>query len=362
MISYLDFNKMHKPIIEEVNEAIQKVLNNQWFVMGNVLEQFEQEYANYCGTRYCSGVANGLDALHIILNAYDIGHGDEVIVPANTFIATALAVSYAGATPVLVDVREDTYNMNSQLLEDKITDKTKAIMAVHLYGRLADMKAIYDIAHKHNLIVIEDAAQAHGAMKDGKKAGGFGQAAGFSFYPGKNLGAFGDAGAIVTDDEELYRKAKALRNYGSDVKYHHIYKGFNSRLDEIQAAVLRVKLQYLDEWTVERRRIADYYLENIKNDKIQLPSPSAEDNVWHIFPVFCEERDRLQQYLTENEIMTQIHYPIPIHLQEAYQDLGYKSGDFPIAEKLTRTELSLPLWYGMTEEDLGEVVKAINQF
>lgn len=362
MIPYADFRKMHKCIKTEIESAINRVIDAEWYILGNELEQFEQEYASYCGTRYCLGVGNGLDALHIILSAYEIGVGDEVIVPANTFIATALAISYSGAVPVFVDVCEDTYNINPALIEEKITNKTKAIMAVHLYGRLADIDLINRVARKHNLLVIEDAAQAHGAMTNGKRAGSLGDAAGFSFYPGKNLGALGDAGAITTNDEELYEKAKALRNYGSNVKYHHEYKGFNSRLDELQAAVLRVKLKYLNDWTQERRRIAEFYLKNIDNDKINLPVVSDADNVWHIFPVFCEKRDELQRYLHEKGIMTQIHYPIPVHLQEAYRELGYNKGDFSVAENIAITELSLPIWYGMTESEMKEVVQMLNAF
>lgn len=362
MIPYLDLNKIHEPIMHEMNKAIQGVVNDGWYILGQELEQFEKEYAAYCGTTYCLGVGNGLDALHIILSAYGIGAGDEVIVPADTFIATALAVSYCGAVPVFVDVCEDSYNLNPALLEEKITERTKAIMAVHLYGRLADVKAIRNIAKRHNLKVIEDAAQAHGATIDGKRAGALGDAAGFSFYPGKNLGALGDAGAITTNDKELYEKAKALRNYGSDVKYHHIYKGYNSRMDELQAAVLRVKLKYLNNWSQERREIAEYYVRNIDNAIIKLPKTSNPDNVWHVFPVLCNNRDRLQVFLKEHGIMTQIHYPIPVHLQEAYRELGYKRGDCPVAENIADTELSLPLWCGMTENERNEVVQALNAF
>lgn len=353
---------MHQMVEDEITEAVKKVMKNEWYILGQELADFEKEYANYCGTRYCLGVGNGLDALHIILKAHGIGEGDEVIVPANTFIATALAVSYAGATPVFVDVEEKTYNIDPEQVEKKITEKTKAIIAVHLYGRLADMKKISQVADKYDLLVIEDAAQAHGAISYGKKAGSFGKAAGFSFYPGKNLGAMGDAGAITTNDEPLYEKAKALRNYGSGEKYHHIYQGFNSRMDELQAAILRVKLRYLDEWTVKRREIAKFYLKNIQNNMIKLPEYSERENVWHIFPVFCENREDLQRYLQDNGIMTQIHYPIPVHLQQAYQELGYQKGDFPVAEHLADTELSLPIWYGMSEEEIEEIVSVLNQF
>lgn len=362
VIPYLEFGKMHRTIKEELTEAVNTVMENEWYILGQELELFEKEYAAFCGTKYCLGVGNGLDALHIILCAYGIGKGDEVIVPANTFIATALAVSYAGATPVFVDADEVSCNMDSGLLEKKITEKTKAVIAVHLYGRLADMEEINRVARKHNLYVIEDVAQAHGALFQDKRAGSLGDAAGFSFYPAKNLGALGDAGAITTNDESLYEKAKALRNYGSNEKYYHIYQGFNTRMDELQAAVLRVKLRHLDCWTLRRREIAEFYQNHICNDKIKLPVTAGEDHVWHVFPVFCEHRDKLQCYLQEKGIMTQVHYPIPVHLQQAYQNLGYQRGDCPVAEHLADTELSLPVWYGITNEQLKEIVWALNQF
>lgn len=362
LIPYLDLERIHNEISAEIHKAVQKVVDRNWFILGEELELFESEYAAYVGTKYCLGVGNGLDALHIILSAYGIGAGDEVIVPANTFIATALAVSYSGATPVLVDVSANTYNINPNLIEGKITSKTKAIIAVHLYGRMADMKAIKKIADKHDLLLIEDAAQAHGAVLNGKKAGSIGNAAGFSFYPGKNLGAFGDAGAITTNDEELYKRAKALRNYGSDKKYHHDVRGFNSRMDEIQAAILRVKLKYLDRWTRERQEIAEFYRKNIKNDRLSLPPCSKDENVWHIFPVFSNERDYLQNYLREKGIATQCHYPIPVHRQKAYKELGYVEGGFPISESIAETELSLPLWCGMTKKEKQCVVEAMNDF
>lgn len=362
MIPYLDLKKIHEPIMREIHQSIQSVVDNSWYILGQELEAFEEAYADYCGVQYCVGVGNGLDALHIILSAYGIGKGDEVIVPAHTFVATALAVSYSGATPILVDVCLDTYNINPDLIEEKITKRTKAIIAVHLYGRLANMDSINRIAKKYNLIVIEDAAQAHNAQKNNIKAGAFGDAAGFSFYPGKNLGAFGDAGAITTNDERIFKKAKALRNYGSDIKYHHLYQGFNSRMDEIQAAVLHVKLKYLEEWNLERRKIAEYYQRNINNDKIKLPSSTDKDNVWHIFPVLCEDRDGLQAYLRKQDIMSQIHYPIPVHLQDAYCELGYKKGAFPVAEQIACKELSLPLWCGMRQNEIEEVVSVVNAF
>lgn len=364
MIAYSDLSYIHEQIRPQVDQKIKKVLDSNWFIMGEELEKFEEEFAHFCGTKYCIGVGNGLDALHLILAAYGVGAGDEVIVPANTFIATALAVSYCGATPVFVDADEHTNNIDISKIEEKITDKTKAIMAVHLYGHVADIPAIRKIADAHGIKVIEDAAQAHNGMIGGQKVGSLGDAAGFSFYPGKNLGAFGDAGAITTNDEKLNRKVRALRNYGSEVKYHHIYKGFNSRLDEMQAAILRIKLEYLEEWTLRRREIAEFYLNHINNPKIVLPQvPSApEEHVWHIFPVYTEDRDGLIQYLDDHGMKALIHYPVPVHLQECYKELGYARGDYPVAERLADREVSLPLWVGMSRDEMQQVVDALNAF
>lgn len=362
MIEFSNLQPIHNQIRAELDQAYNKVMNKGWYIMGEQLELFEQEYAAYCGTKYCVGVGNGLDALHLILEGYEIGVGDEVIVPVNTYIATALAVSYCGATPVFVDCDPNTFNVDVTRIEEQITDKTKAIIAVHLYGRVADMDAIIEVAKKYNLKVIEDAAQAHGAMWKGKRTGSLGDAAGFSFYPGKNLGAFGDAGAITTNDKELADRVKVLRNYGSDVKYHHIYKGYNSRLDEMQAAFLRVKLRYLDKWAKERRQIAEYYLEHIHGDDVVMASNNnVLENVWHIFPIMVENRDLLRKSLSEKGIQTLIHYPIPVHLQDAYKELSYKKGSFPIAEKYANEEISLPLWVGMTEGQCKEVCNAINE-
>lgn len=362
MIEYLNLRRIHDSIRDELKSAIDRVMDNSWYILGEELDEFEREYAQYCGTKYCIGVGNGLDALRIILQSYGIGQGDEVIVPANTFIATALAVSECGAVPVFADIYDDTYNINPDEVESKLTARTKAIIPVHLYGRIADMKAIRDIADVHGLKVIEDSAQAHGAVLNGKRAGSMGDAAGFSFYPGKNLGALGDGGAITTNDEELYIKAKTLRNYGSLEKYYHRCIGINSRLDEMQAAILRVKLKYLDQWTRERQEIAGYYIRNINNGRIVLPKESKEDNVWHVFPIFCEDREDLQRHLSKAGIASQIHYPIPVHLQKAYDYLGYKNGDYPVSEKLAGAELSIPLWCGMKEEEKLLVIEALNSF
>lgn len=360
-IPYQDFTQIHMPIKEELEQAYKTVFQNQWFIQGSSLQQFEEEYAAYCGTRYCIGVGNGLDAIRLILLACDIGPGDEVIVPANTFIATVLAISYVGATPILVEPDEDTLNINASLIENRITDKTKAIIAVHLYGRVADMDAVCNIAQKYKIKVFEDAAQAHGAVRRGKRTGAMSDAAAFSFYPGKNLGALGDAGAIVTSNCEIADRVRALGNYGSVQKYQHDFKGVNSRLDELQAAFLSVKLQYLEQWNRIRKDIADAYYAGIRNPFITMPK-KAEENVYHIFPILCSERNRLKEYLEDKGVHTLIHYPTAIHLQRAYQDMGGKKGDYPITEAICEKELSLPLYPGMSQEQIDYIVDAINEF
>lgn len=360
-IEYSNFRKMHNPIEKDLLQCINEVYDSQWFLQGKKLQQFETEFAEYCGTGYCVGTGNGLDALQLMLRAYGIGVGDEVIVPSNTFIATALAVSYTGATPVFVEPQLSTLVIDPQRIEEKITERTKAIIAVHLYGRLADMEGVNKIAQKHNLLVFEDAAQAHGAERNGVKAGAFGNAAAFSFYPGKNLGAFGDAGAVVTNDREIAEKVRALGNYGSYKKYKHEFKGVNSRLDEIQAAVLSVKLKYLDQWTEERKTIAERYYNEIHNDWINLPE-KIENNVYHIFPILCAKRENLQDYLLSKGIHTLVHYPIPMHLQGAYADMRCIKGDFPIAEEICATELSIPLYPGLTREEIDYIISSLNDF
>ncbi|MBQ8951494.1 MAG: DegT/DnrJ/EryC1/StrS family aminotransferase [Eubacterium sp.] len=360
-IPFASFEVMHKEVEEELESAFKKVLDKEWFIQGEECEKFEEEFAEYCGAKYCVGCGNGLDALMLILKAYDIGPGDEVIVPSNTYIATALAVTYVGATPVFVEPVLETYNIDPSLIEEKITDRTKAVMAVHLYGQPADMDPIIDIARRHNLKVIEDSAQSHGATYKGIRTGSLGDAAGFSFYPGKNLGALGDGGAVVTNDKALADKVRALGNYGSDYKYHHIYKGNNSRLDEVQSAMLRVKLRKLDDWNADRVRIAGRYLEGIKNPKVILPTvQDGNTHVFHIFAVRTDERDSLEAFLGEKGIGCNKHYPIPIHRQEAYKELGLGEGALPIAEEISRTELSIPMYYGMTDEEIGAVIDAIN--
>ena len=344
MIPFLDLKLPHQELREELQQAFTEVLDSGWFIQGKQLDAFENEYAAYCGAKHCIGVGNGLDALHLILRAYGIGVGDEVIVPSNTYIATWLAASYAGATPVPVEPDERTYNINPALIEAAITPKTKAIMAVHLYGQPADMDAINAIANKYNLKVIEDAAQSQGARYKGKLAGNLGDAAGHSFYPGKNLGALGDGGAITTNDDDLADKLKVLRNYGSRVKYFNEVKGFNSRLDEMQAAFLRVKLRKLTEWNARRKQIAAYYQENLDATNLVLPFvPDWADPVWHLFVVRTKNRDQLQQHLNNSNIGTVIHYPIPPHLQSAYAELGFNKGAFPIAEVMHNEVISLPI-------------------
>ena len=362
-VPFATFEPMHKEIRQNLNEAYNRVIDRNYFIQGEECKKFEEEYAKYCGVSYCVGVATGLDAIYLILKALEIKEGDEVIVPSNTFIATALAVSYTGATPVFVEPTIETYNVDPTKIEEKITSKTKAIIAVHLQGRMADMDAVNVIAQKYNLRVIEDAAQAHGARYKGKRAGSLSDAAAFSFYPGKNLGALGDGGCIVTNNKELADKVRALGNYGSDYKYHHIYKGHNSRLDEMQAAFLSAKLPHLDRMNEARRIIASRYLREIRNPEIILPYvPEYSKPVWHIFAIRCQRRDDLEKYLNELGISTNKHYPIPMHLQECYKNLGFKEGDFPIAEEISSTELSIPMYYGMTDKEIQYVIDKVNEF
>lgn len=362
-IPYFNLRAMNDVIKEDLLQAYQDTMDAGWFIQGEKLNEFEEAFAAYCGVKHAIGVGNGLDALRLILLAYGIGPGDEVIVPANTFIATCLAVSYVGAQVVLVEPDPQTFEMDASKIEEKITVKTKAIMPVHLYGRLADMNEIMRIAQKYGLLVIEDAAQAHGASRDGKRAGSFGNAAGFSFYPGKNLGALGDGGAVVTNDDEVAHKIRALANYGSSEKYHHMYKGVNSRLDEMQAAFLLRKLSHLDRWNQKRIQIAQRFHDEIRNPLIQVPfCETTGENVYHIFPVFCEYRDELQEYLKDRKIGTLIHYPIPIHLQEAYKELELHEGDYPVAEKLSRTELSIPIYPVLSEGEIDYIIQTINGF
>jgi len=327
------------------------------------VQYFEKEFADYCGAKYCIGVANGLDALILIFRAYkELGRlkeGDEVIVPANTYIASILAITENRLKPVLVEPDEKTYNLDPKLIEEAITPKTKAILAVHLYGQLADMPTINKIAKKHNLLVIEDSAQAHGASHNDIKAGNWGNASGFSFYPGKNLGALGDAGAVTTDDEKLAVTIRALGNYGSSKKYKNSYKGINSRLDEIQAAMLRIKLKYLNNEIEKRREVANYYLENIKNKDVILPVVST-NSVWHIFAIRIQKRKEMQKYLLNNKIQTLIHYPLPSHKQSAYKE--WNNDTYPITEKIHNEILSLPISGIQSLKDTKKIAQVINDF
>ena len=362
-IPFSSFLPMERDLEQDLRGAFDRVFRRSWYIGGAEDEAFEQAFADYCGARHCIGVGNGLDALMLALKALDIGAGDEVIVPSSTFIATALAVTYVGAKVVFVEPDIYTCNIDPARIEGAITEHTRAIMPVHLYGQACDMDPIMAIARSHGLKVVEDCAQAHGATYKGRRVGTFGDAAGFSFYPGKNLGALGDAGAVVTNDDALAERVRALGNYGSDYKYHHIYKGNNSRLDELQAAFLLAKLPHLDRMNAERRRIADRYISGMHNPRVELPCVRADCvPVWHIFAVRCDARDALEQYLEDCGIGTNKHYPIPMHLQECYRDLGFKRGDFPIAEAISATELSLPMYYGMTEGEIEYVIDAINAF
>lgn len=362
-VPFVSFLPMERELDTDLRNAFERVYQRSWYIEGQEDAAFEKAFAEYCGVRYCIGVGNGLDALMLALKALNIGSGDEVIVPSNTYIATALAVTYVGAKPVFVEPKIKTFNVDPEKIEERINERTKAIMPVHLYGQACDMDTIMTIARKYKLKIVEDCAQAHGAVYKGQKVGTFGNAAGFSFYPGKNLGALGDAGAVVTNDEEMAKKIRALGNYGSDYKYHHIYKGNNSRLDELQAAFLAAKLPHLDRMNAERQRIAERYLKEIKNPLVSLPKVESDRiPVWHIFGIRCDRRDELEKWLNDKGISTNKHYPIPMHLQDCYRDLGFKEGDFPIAEEISRTELSIPMYYGMTDEEIIYVIESINDF
>ena len=361
-IAFNELKTPHLPLQAELEECFQRVLRSGWYVLGPEVEAFEAEFAAYCGVEHCVSVGNGLEALHLVLRAWGIGPGDEVIVPSNTYIATWLAVSYAGATPVPVEPDPATHNLDPSLLEAAITPRTRAILPVHLYGQPADMDPILAVARRHGLKVLEDAAQAHGARYRGRKAGALGDAAGFSFYPTKNLGALGDAGAVTTNDAELARQVKILRNYGSRVKYVNETQGFNSRLDELQAALLRVKLKHLDAWNEHRTRLARLYLDAPHElfsgaRELELPFvPDWAEPCWHLFVIQVAERERIQARFNEHGLGTMVHYPIPPHLQEAYAGLGHARGRFPIAERLTERVLSLAMGPHVEEAALAHVL------
>ena len=362
MIKFLDLHKINERFRDELDAATKRVLDSGWYLLGKENEAFEREFAAYCGVKHAIGCANGLDALKLIIRAYGFGPGDEVIAPANTYIASLIAISANGATPVLVEPDPGTYLIDPAKIEEKITPRTKAVMVVHLYGRVCEMGAIDVLAKKHGLKVIEDCAQAHGAYFGDRRVGNLGDAAGFSFYPGKNLGCLGDGGAVTTNDDELATKIRALRNYGSDVKYHFPYRGTNSRLDEIQAAWLRVKLPHLDADNARRAEIAARYCREIANSAVTLPSASDGSrqlsNVWHAFPVRAERRDEFQAYLTEKGIQTVIHYPIPPHRQPAYSE--WHGLELPITEKIHETIISLPISPVMADDEAAEVIDAVN--
>ncbi len=360
-VPFLDISHLHQVIRPSLDKAYSRVMDSGWFIMGPELEAFESEFADYCDVKHCVGVGNGLEAIHLLLKAYDIGPGDEVIVPSNTFIATWLAVTECGATPVPVEPNIETHNIDPALVEAAITNRTRAIMPVHLYGQPADMDAINEIADKHGLIVIEDAAQAQGAKYKNRRVGSLGNAAATSFYPGKNLGALGDGGAVMTNDDAIANKVKQLRNYGSTIKYHHDVAGYNSRLDEMQAAFLRVKLSILDEWNSTRRELALHYSNLLENTDVILPTvPDYAEPVWHLYVVRSKQRDALKTYLEQKGIFTVVHYPIPPHLQGCYQ--SFKDCFLPVAETLAKEVLSLPMSPVMNSETVDYVSKTIKSF
>lgn len=370
MISFLDLKKINSTMRDELIASCTRVIDSGWYIGGNELSNFEESFAAYSGSRHCIGVANGLDALNLTLRAWkELGKlkdGDEVIVPANTYIASVLAITENRLVPVLVEPDAATYNLCPANARAAVTSRTRVIMPVHLYGQLSDMTALMALAEEKGLLVLEDSAQAHGASFNGRRAGSWGNASGFSFYPGKNLGALGDAGAVTTDDDELAKVLRALRNYGSHEKYKNLYQGVNSRLDEIQAAMLSVKLKYLDDQTARRREIAKMYMEGISNPAVELPLSagvcplSLQSHVWHLFVVRCQQRDALQQHLADQGIQTIIHYPIPVHQQQAYKELNGKS--YPLTETIHQQVLSLPMSPEMTSSEVEAVIAAVNNF
>ena len=361
MIKFLDLQKINERFRPEIDAAIKRVLDSGWYLLGKEDEKFESDFATFCGVKHCIGCANGLDALNLIIKGYGFGAGDEIIAPANTYIASILAITQNNCTPVLVEPDLKTYNINPDLIEEKITPKTKAIMVVHLYGQAVEMEKIWELAKKYNLKIIEDSAQAHGAIYKGKRTGNLGDASGFSFYPGKNLGCLGDGGCITTNDDELAAKVRAIRNYGSNVKYNNIYKGVNSRLDEIQAAVLAIKCEYLDEDNRKRREIARFYRTEINNPLLILPEVYDENaHVWHIFAVRCKQREKLQKYLEENGIQTLIHYPIPPHKQVCYKE--WNDFSYPITEKIHDEILSIPISPVLQQNEVEKVINVLNRF
>lgn len=362
-IMYLDLKRLHMPIGQELNRVYGDIINRQWYIQGEYNKKFENDFASYCGSTNCIGVGNGFDAIRLILQGLNIGEGDEVIVPANTFIATILAITYVGAKPVLIDADKDTYNIDLTKVEEKITEKTKAIIVVHLYGHVVDVDRLAELKEKYKIKIIEDAAQAHGGELRGRKVGTLGDAAAFSFYPGKNLGALGDAGAIVTADDLLADKIRAIANYGSKKKYVHLYKGCNSRMDELQAGFLSVKLKHLDKWNDERRNIAYRYNTEIRNELLRIPMwDGSKNHVFHIYPILCENREELKIFLKEKGIETNVHYPIPIYRQEAYSEFKIEESQYPVTEMICNQEISIPLYPGLTKKEQDYIIRCLNEF
>lgn len=360
-VPFLDLNRAHNAIRSELDSAYHRVVNSGWFILGPELEAFEAEFATYSQVKHCVGVGNGLEAIHLILSAYGIGAGDEVIVPSNTFIATWLAVTQCGAVPVPVEPLPHTHNINPRPIEAAITPRTKAIIPVHLYGLPAEMDEVNSIAKKHGLLVIEDAAQAQGAKYKGRRAGSLGHAAATSFYPGKNLGALGDGGAVLTNDPEIAKRVRRLRNYGSSIKYKHEHLGYNSRLDELQAAFLRIKLARLDQWNAQRRVVAQKYTQLLQTANVILPAvPPDLESVWHLYVIRSDRRDLLRKHLNENGISTAIHYPEPPHLQACYHDFAHLS--LPIAKTLAGEVLSLPMFPMLDNFEIEHVASVIKKF
>lgn len=363
VVPFVDLQAQYQRYKPELDAAALAVFGRGDFILGQDVRLFEEEFAAFCGVKHAIGVDSGLSAIDMALRAFDIGEGDEVITVANTYIATALGISAAGATPVLVDCDPRTYNIDPARIEAAITSRTRAIIPVHLYGQTVDMDPILEIAKKYHLRVFEDAAQAHGSRYKGRRAGTMGDAAMFSFYPGKNLGAYGDAGAVVTNDDEAAQKLKMLRNYGQSKKYHHDLKGYNRRLDTVQAAVLRVKLKYINEWNQARNRHAAYYSDRLRDTEYGLPHlGEGSESVWHLYVLRTARRDELVQYLAERNISAGIHYPIPIHLQPAYKELNYVKGSFPVSEECAPQIISLPMYAELTTAQMDHVVDALKSF
>jgi dTDP-4-amino-4,6-dideoxygalactose transaminase len=363
LVPFVDLAAQYRTIAAEVDQGVAQVLREADFILGHEVQRFEQEFAVFCEAKYAVGVDSGTSAIELALRACEVGAGHEVITPANSFIATSLAISHAGATPVLVDVDPCTYTIDLAAIERAITPRTKAILPVHLYGHPAYMDRIQQIAERHRLVVIEDACQAHGARYRGRRVGSWSNASAFSFYPGKNLGAYGDGGIVVTNDQRIAQRIEMLRNYGQQEKYHHRFRGFNRRLDTLQAVILRVKLRYLESWNEARRRNAALYHKFLKGSGVGLPTESADArSAWHLYVIRVRDRDALREHLASRGVSTGVHYPIPIHLQPAYQDLGHKEGDFPVSESCARSILSLPMYAELARRQIELVAEGVREF